>query len=196
MATKNDKYITFYVTLIQIIDGSYIFNHLLANVPTDPKLANVPSPPPLKSGGLEYCFGIEFGSRFGTERLVGNRPGVSTTTSAPDDPFHPDKIMRQIIVSAVSMFIGTGPMLITLFFFYRGVYRNVMTEEEKLKVVRLIPKRRFAQNHFAHTEKEIRPKRRFGTPQIDFFVFQLKMISLKRHILTSSPLFEKQHISP
>ena len=32
-------------------------------------------------------------------------------------------------------------------------------------VVRLIPKRRFAHDHFEHTEKEGRPKRRFGTPQ-------------------------------
>ena len=34
------------------------------------------------------------------------------------------------------------------------------------RLVRLIPKTRFAQNHFEHTEKEARPKRRFGTPKL------------------------------
>ena len=60
--------------------------------------------------------------------------------------------------------------------------------------VRLIPKRRFAQNHFEHTEKEVRPKRRFGTPKIVVFLYH-KSISLEWHILTSSPLSEKQHTS-
>ena len=56
-------------------------------------------------------------------------------------------------------------------------------------LLRLIPKRRFVQNHFEHTEKEVRPKRRFGTPKFER-KFNPRMISLKWHILASSPLFE------
>ena len=37
------------------------------------------------------------------------------------------------------------------------------------------PERRFAQNHFEITEKEARPKSRFGTPQIENVVFQPKI---------------------
>ena len=62
--------------------------------------------------------------------------------------------------------------------------------------LRLIPKRRFAQNHFKHTDKEVRPKRSFGSPKTwKLCSFNSKLISLKWHILTPSPLFEKQHIS-
>ena len=45
-------------------------------------------------------------------------------------------------------------------------------------------------------EKEVHPKRRFGTPQMEKMFFNHKSISLKWHILTSSPLFKKQHTRP
>ena len=44
-------------------------------------------------------------------------------------------------------------------------------------------------------EKEVRPKRRFGTPQIENTVFTPVFDSLKWHILLP-PLFEDQHVSP
>ena len=37
-----------------------------------------------------------------------------------------------------------------------------------ITTVRLNPKRRFAKNHFQHTEKEVRPKRRFGQKKQHF----------------------------
>ena len=48
VAFKTGNVSSFYVFLIQIIDGNLIFGHLSANVPPGPKLANVP---PLNSGG-------------------------------------------------------------------------------------------------------------------------------------------------
>ena len=48
---------------------------------------------------------------------------------------------------------------------------------------RLIPKRRFAQNHFEHTRKEVRPKRRFARtggsfpPQMEIMFFNQNSIS-------------------
>ena len=44
-------------------------------------------------------------------------------------------------------------------------------------------------------EKEVHPKRRFCTPDIWKICYYQKSISLEWHILTSSPLFERQHIS-
>ena len=46
--------------------------------------------------------------------------------------------------------------------------------------VRLIQKRRFAQNHFEHIEKQVRPKRRFCIPKMKKTeVFQSKIVFLE-----------------
>ena len=37
------------------------------------------------------------------------------------------------------------------------------------------PEKEVRSEHFEHTEKEVRPKRRSGTPKVDFFVFQPKI---------------------
>ena len=60
--------------------------------------------------------------------------------------------------------------------------------------IRLIPKRRFANKHFEQTEKEVRPKRSFGTLEIEHLYLHSISISLKRHILFFSSI-RKQHIS-
>jgi cysteine-rich repeat protein len=68
--------------------------------------------------------------------LVDNRHLIATTTAAPIDPFSMDKIMRQIIVSGISMILGVLPTILTMMFFRRPMYKVVMDEEQKLRIVR------------------------------------------------------------
>ena len=66
-----------------------------------------------------------------------------------------------------SAFVSTTGMLRTAKNFgnrRNGIIAKIKVTSGKKLGVRLIPKRRFAQNHFEHTEKEVRPKSRFGTP--------------------------------
>ena len=45
-------------------------------------------------------------------------------------------------------------------------------------------------------EKEVRSKRRFGTQQIEHYIFQTKVIFFEMAHTTSSPLFDREHTSP
>ena len=62
--------------------------------------------------------------------------------------------------------------------------------------LRLIPKRRFAQNHFDHTEKEVRPKRRFGTPKNEKGVFQTQNDFLEMAHTNFAPSIRKTTYQP
>jgi hypothetical protein len=83
--------------------------------------------------------------------LVDTRQGVETTTAAPTNPFAPEKIFRQIIISVVSIVIGMVPMLVTVLCFFRGQYHEKMTEERKLKIVRRWIMKRWCGYIFAGT---------------------------------------------